>query len=377
MKSKLKMIAIIIFVVIISVLVINFFTRDRKNIVSGSITVLTDKTTYNYMEELAENYMNGHSRTKVDVKLINNMNELEGELTSKDSMPNIVVLNNYQLSYLKEAGNINLQDESGLINTYKRNFPMSSLQQVKLDGKEVGIPLTTRPLVLYLREDVLNQYGYNSSDIKTWDDFIKISKDIYKKSNGKYKGLSATGDDYKDLISLLIMQNMEYSNDKDEVINKVKKDYKVLKDNNILADENDEGFFAVVSSINSMKIIEGLDEKCTWTANNPPSYKSGGNRFFVSGGYNCFVTNEDNKNSDLIDSFLEYTVTNTDIALQYALRGELFPSYTYVYNNKDIEQQVKNFVGKSPLVVMANISEKAPEIKDYKLYRDIEKQLVY
>ena len=43
------------------------------------------------------------------------------------------------------------------------------------------------------------------------------------------------------------------------------------------------------------------------------------------------------------------------------------------YHNKGIEVPMKNFNGKSPLVTMSNITEKAPTIKDYRIYRNVKK----
>ena len=377
MNNRIKTIIITIITVIVSILIINFFTKDREGVISGTITVVTDKYTNEYISELAENYMNGHSRTKINIELIDNIKDLDNKFKEgkKDNLPNIAILNSYELDYLKNKYKLNFENEEDLLNIYKRNFTKSSLQQITIDGKEMGIPLTTNPLVLYLREDILKQYGYKSSDINTWDDFIKVSKNIYKKSNGKYKGLSIIDDDYENLIKVLIMQNIDYFNNKEEVIKAVKKDYKNLEDNKILAREGDD-FFAIISSINTMKILKDLRKNCEWTVNDIPAYKIGSNRFFVADGYSAFVIDNDKKNRELINSFSEYMITNTDIALEYALNGDLFPTYIYAYNNKEIEKSMNNFIGKSPLVVMSNISKKAPKIKNYNLYKEVKKELL-
>lgn len=377
MNNRIKTIIIAIITVIVSILIINFFTKDREGVISGTITVVTDKYTNEYISELAENYMNGHSRTKINIELIDNIKDLDNKFKEgkKDNLPNIAILNSYELDYLKNKYKLNFENEEDLLNIYKRNFTKSSLQQITIDGKEMGIPLTTNPLVLYLREDILKQYGYKSSDINTWDGFIEVSKNIYKKSNGKYKGLSTIDDDYENLIKVLIMQNIDYFNNKEEVIKSVKKDYKNLEDNKILAREGDD-FFAIISSINTMKTLKGLRRKCEWTVNDIPAYKIGSNRFYVADGYSSFVINNDKKNRELINSFSEYMITNTDIALEYALNGDLFPTYIYAYNNKEIEKSMNNFIGKSPLVVMSNISKKAPKIKNYNLYKEVKKELL-
>lgn len=375
MKGKMKTAGIFIITVIVSLLIINYFSRDRNNTVSGEITIWGDENTYGYINELASDYMKNNKRTKIKVEKVNSKDYFNKIINiKKKDMPNIAQFNSLDMSKLVSKG-IELANEWNLINTYKMNFSNSRLQEVNINGKILGVPFTSRPLVLYLREDVLNKYGYSSEDINTWNDLTKISEDIYKKSKGKYKGLNGTGQDYKDLLTLLIMQNMEYNKDKDKIIKSVNKEMNSLKKDNILTSSNDEGYFGKISAIRGMKAIEDLNEKCIWTANNPPSAEIGSNRFFVAQGENFVVLNSDSDNSKLIKSFLEYISNNTKIALNYAIKGEIFPSYIFAYKSKDVEEQIKNFKGKSPLVVMSNISKKAPKIAEYNLYKKIEEEL--
>lgn len=376
MKSKIRTILIFIITIIVSVVIINFFSEDRHNKITGEITIWGNNNTYDYIDELANNYMKNNKKTKINVENVSNkeyINKIES--LSKEDMPNIAVFDNERLTKLMKENKIKPEDQSNLINTYKMNFSSSRLQEVTVDGKIVAVPITSRPLVLYLREDVLNEYGYSNDDINTWDDLIKVSEDIYKKSKGRYKGLNGIGQDYDDLRTLLIMQNMQYDNAKDKIIKNVEKDLKNFDDKNIITKNSDEGYFAKISSINGMKSIEELKTKCIWTANNPPAFKIGSNRFFMAQGQNLVVLNS-TEHKELIDSFLEYVSNNTNIALKYALSGDLFPSYIYAYKSNRVENPIKNFEGKSPLVVMSNISKKAPKISNYNLYEEIEEKLV-
>ena len=69
----------------------------------------------------------------------------------------------------------------------------------------------------YLREDMLAQYGYTYEDINTWDDLKRVGKDILEKTSGEVRILNGVGQDYEDIISLLVMQAMEGSNDKGKI----------------------------------------------------------------------------------------------------------------------------------------------------------------
>jgi hypothetical protein len=50
------------------------------------------------------------------------------------------------------------------------------------------------------------------------------------------------------------------------------------------------------------------------------------------------------------------------------LNGDFFLSFLSAYDNKSIEGAINNFTGKNPIVVMDNISKKAPILDDYDLY---------
>lgn len=376
MKSKIRAVLIFIITIIVSVVIINFFSEDRHNRITGEITIWANNNTYDYISELANDYMKNNKKAEIKIENISDKEYLN-KITSlsKGDAPNIALFDNEGLTKLMKKNKIKPEDQNNLINTYKMNFSSSRLQEITVDGNIVAVPFTSRPLVLYLREDVLNEYGHSNNDINTWDDLIKVSEDIYKKSKGKYKGLNGVGQDYDDLKTLLIMQNMQYENNKDKIIKNVEKDLKNFYDKNIITKNSDDGYFAKISSINGMKSIEQLETKCSWTANNPPAFKIGSNRFFMAQGQNLVVLNS-TEHKELIDSFLEYVSNNTNIALKYALNGELFPSYMYAYKSNRVENPIKNFEGKSPLVVMSNISKKAPKINNYDLYEEVEEKLV-
>lgn len=376
MNGKIRTVLIFIITIVVSVVIINYFSDDKHNKITGEITIWANNHTYDYLDELAKDYMKNNKRATIKVENINS-NEYFNKIVNlnKKDVPNIALFNSEELTSLMKEKKIKPEDQSNLINTYKMNFSSSRLQEVMIDGKLIAVPLTSRPLVIYLREDVLKEYGYSSSDINTWNDLVKVSEDIYKKSKGKYRALNGTGQDYNDLRTLLIMQNMQYESDKDKIIKNVEKNLKDFNEKNIITKNNDERYFAKISSINGMKSIEGLETKCIWTANNPPAAKVGSNRFFVAQGENLVVLNNA-EDKELINSFLEYVSNNTNIALKYALNGSLFPSYIYAYKSNKVEEIVKNFEGKSPLVVMSNISKKAPKINNYNLYKEIEGKLV-
>lgn len=377
MKLNFKAILIFIVAVFLSILTINHFSQNKNTNLSGKITIWATENTYPYIEEAAKKFEESHKRVDINVSNVNSKNYYNNLInTNKKDLPNIVELNSSKLSELANKHTISVSDEGNLVNTYKMNFPDNRIQQVVVNDQILGVPFTSRPLVLYLREDVLNKYGHTNSEINTWNDLINVSKDIYKKSKGKYKGLSGYNEDIKDLESLLIMQNMEYNVSNSDIRNNVKNTIKKLKNDNILGKNEKDGFFGRISSINGMKELMAINEKCIWTANNVPAAKTADNRFFNAEGENFAVLNSDENNIGLINAFLEYMTNDTDLALKYVREGRIFSSYLYTYKNKEIEKEVRNFKGKSPLVVMSNIYKKAPKIKEYNDYLSLRQDIL-
>ena len=211
--------------------------------------------------------------------------------------------------------------------------------------------------------------------MNTWEDVIRIGKDIYTKSNGKVSIINATGQDYEDLLDLLTMESFSDDKSIDEIKLEVQAMIKNLKDNNILNLQNGGEFLARISSFNAMREIMELEEICEWSTGNVPSIKPGANKFFASEGDNLLVLNQTTDNEKLIEKFITYVITNNKETVKYVKEGKFFSSYLYTYSSKEIEEDVKNFVGKSPLVVLSNIEEKTPEINDYDKYIKIKQEL--
>ena len=127
---------------------------------------------------------------------------------------------------------------------------------------------------------------------------------------------------------------MEYNVSNSDIENNVKNTIKKLKDDNILGKNDKDGFFGRISSINGMKELMAINEKCIWTANNVPAAKTADNRFFNAEGENFAVLNSDESNIGLINAFLEYITNDTELALKYVREGRIFSSYLYTYKIK-------------------------------------------
>jgi multiple sugar transport system substrate-binding protein len=378
MKNKVKYFIIFVVFLVIGIISINLYQPNKEQQVRGSLELLVNENSYDYLVECANNFMKQNDKTFISIKKLDNYNQIitsKSEENSKIKVANIAQIDRFNFEQLKLGDYKYYNQNDKILNDYAKNFSKYRIAQVKYGDNSIGIPLTSRPLALYIREDMLKNYGYKRDSMNTWDDFIRIGKEIYTKSNGTVKILNATGQDYEDLLDLLTMESLNSEKNAEQIKLEVQNMVNNLKDNNILNVEDGGNFLARISSINGMRELAALDETCQWSVGNVPSIKAGANKFFASEGDNLLVLNQDSDNEKLVEKFVTYVITNNDEAVKYVKAGKFFSSYLNTYNSKDIEEQVKNFVGKSPLVVLANIEEKTPEISDYDKYIKVKQAL--
>lgn len=377
MKNKIKYAFAFFVLLVIGIISINLYQPNKEQQVKGSIELLVSENSYEYLVECANNFMKLNDKTVISIKKLENYNQVTNKVQEnpKIKIPNIAQIDRFNFEELKLDDYEYYNKNGKLLDNYAKSFSKYRVNQVKYGDNSIGIPLTSRPLAFYVREDMLKDYGYKRDDMNTWNDVITIGKDIYAKSNGKVSIINATGQDYEDLLDLLTMEN--FSNDKsiDQIKLEVQAMIKKLRDNNILNLQNGGEFLTRISSFNAMREIMELEETCEWSTGNVPSIKAGTNKFFASEGDNLLVLNQNTDNEKLIEKFITYVITNNKETVKYVKEGKFFSSYLYTYSSKEIEEGVKNFVGRSPLVVLSNIEEKTPEIRDYDKYIKIKQEL--
>ena len=377
MKNKIRYAIIFAVLFLIGIISINLYQPNKEQQVKGSIELLVNENSYEYLVECANNFMKLNDKTLISIKKLENYNQITNkvQVNTKIKTPNIAQIDRFNFEELKLNNYEYYNKDNKLLNNYAKNFSEYRVNQVKYGDKTIGIPLNSRPLAFYVREDMLREYGYKRESMNTWEDIVRIGKDIYTKSNGKVSIINATGQDYQDLLDLLTMENFSDDKSIEQIKLEVQAMIKSLKDNNILNLQNGGEFLARISSVNAMKEIMVLEETCEWSIGNVPSIRPGANKFFASEGDNLLVLNQTTDNEKLIEKFITYVITNNKETVKYVKQGKFFSSYLYTYSSKEIEENVKNFVGKSPLVVLSNVEEKTPGINDYDKYIKIKQEL--
>ena len=377
MKNKIKYAIIFMVILGIGIISINLYQPNKEQPLRGNIEVIAYDNSYDYLVKCAEKFMELNEKTSVSVKKIYNSDEILENLNSKNNkITYIAQMNRIDFNTLGLEKYNYLEGQQDILNTYSKNFAQYRLGQIKYDDIFIGIPFISRPLALYVRDDMIEEYGYHRDEMNTWEDVIRIGKDIYEKSNGQVRIINATGQDYDDLVSLLIMQYMNEDSKEEQIKSQVNNMIDELKNNNIL-NLNDGGeFLGRISSINALKEIISIDIDCKWSVENVPAISPGASKFFGAEGDNLVVLNDIEDNKRLVEKFITYIITNNSDAVTYVSQGDFFSSYLYTYKNKDIEFIPNNFIGSSPLVVLSNIEEKALPVNDYSKYIKIKDSMI-
>lgn len=376
MKNKIKYVVAFFILLLLGIISINLFQPSKEQQVKGNIELLVSENSYDYLVECANDFMKSNDKTVISIKKLENYDQIINTSDNpKSKIANIAQIDRFNFQQLKLDEYEYYNKDDKLLDNYAKNFSEYRVNQVKHGEHTIGIPLTSRPLAFFIREDILKKYGYKRENLNTWDDVIKIGKDIYAKSSGKVCIINANGQDYEDLLDLLTMEIFNKDKSVEELQLEIQAMIKKLKENNILGCTGEEEFIGRISSINAMGEIMKIEEPCEWSVGNVPSIKAGSNKFFATEGDNLLVYNQNADNEKLIEKFITYVITNNKQAVKYVKDGKFFSSYLYVYTGKEIEDSVKNFVGKSPLVVLSNVEEKAPKIDDYDKYIKLKQKL--
>lgn len=364
MKSRKKMIIYLIIIVCVIFGVNSFVSRSNKHILKGNIIIWTEDKYYSYFTSIGNEFKENNKKVNIEIVNIKQEDYLD-KISSADinELPNIVHLNFKELNSIREKINF-INENEEIIQTYNKNFNNNRLQEVKIENKYYGVPFTSNPIALYLRSDVLNNFGYKVEDINTWEQLISIGKDIHTKSNGDINIFSS--DDKKNIMFLLVAQ----------LVDNEEKNYgdKGITDtiNSIYNEEfiTDSSSLCRITSIDFYKELVNGATSGVWECKNPPSFNIGENKFYDIGGENLVVLNTEN-DKEAIKSFISYAATNKELLSKEMLDYNFVPSSLYSLRTKYIDKQSTIVQGNSPFLILNNIVEKAPGIKNYNKFNRI------
>lgn len=362
MKIRKKIIVYLLIIVFIIGGISVFISKSNTSPIKGDIVIWTNDKYFSYFNSISKEFEENNKRVNIEVVSIKEEDYLDKILnTEKKLLPDIVHLNFMELSHIKDKINFT-ENNKEIIETYSKNFNKSRLQEVEIDDNYYGVPFTSNPIGLFLRSDILIKFGYSIEDVSTWEQLLKIGGHIHDKSNG---AISIFSSEDRDNINLLLtaelvdLQNKSYSNT--EIIDNINSIY-----NNNFTDDNN--YICRLSSLNFYKDINDSKIDGVWECKNPPTFNIGENRFYDIGGENLVALKIDNEQA--VKSFISYSATNKELLSNELLNSNFVPSSLYSLKIKKLNKSIDNS-GNNPFLVLSNIVERAPEIANYELFKDI------
>lgn len=84
-------------------------------------------------------------------------------------------------------GEIQLYDLSEALEPYKDSLVQSRLEVYYKDGKYYGAPTHVGATVMFYNAEIMEKYGIDYTQIKTWDDYTSAAEELKEASNGEVK----------------------------------------------------------------------------------------------------------------------------------------------------------------------------------------------
>ena len=357
---------------LISIFLINLIlSKSNRSDLRGDIIVWSKDESYNYFLKVADEFKKNNKKVNIRIINIGNNEYFDKIVNSRETdLPNVAQLNFIEIEKIREKIDF-LEENKSIIETYSKNFNESRLQEVKINENYYGIPFQSNPIAMYVRSDILDKYGYDASELNTWKDLIEVGLAIQNKSSGEINIFSRMD---KENIELLITSQLINSKDtiytKDGILNEFNKIYK----DEYLTDDNN--YLIRLASLDFYKDITNGNQLGTWVCKNPPSHEIGENKLYDMGGESLVALNTE-KNREAVKEFIAFAATNKDLLSKELIDNKFFPSSLYALNIKGNEEKNVNIEGNSPFLVLSNIVERAPSIRNYEKFKEVLYEIYY
>ncbi|MBL4932715.1 ABC transporter substrate-binding protein [Clostridium paridis] len=357
MKNKIKYSILFLCIFI----VVGLFYANNKVInlkpLKGSFVIWASKENYKYLEESSKEFMETNKKVSITVKEKSKdeiINYIE-KGSSSDDAPSVVSINSKDLRNLSNKGMQGIASAHNIIDSYGKTFNSWRLNEISVQDDLLAIPIENNPVFMFLRKDILDQYGYKVEDIRTWKELLDVSKDIKNKSSGKISLLNYS---YVTLDSLRNIMLYQAGTDKN-----IKETLDFIKNNDLMGKGTTIAYIATKDNYNN--IIDASNED-TLTAVMLPAFEIGGNRAASLDGENLAIVKSTNEKQELATRFITYSINNQSLMEKFLKENTFFPSSVVFYKNSIVDTEFSKVNNDKVWSLMANICNRNYTIDDYK-----------
>lgn len=363
MRNLKKNIIVLIMITLLVLSMYKVFKIINNKELVGSIEVITDEENYVYLKDSAEKFMSANKKSKINVTKNNKdeMIEYLNKASNVENEINLMMLDSKTLRSINDDSLENISYQDNIIDSYSKNFNLWRLNEVKKGEHYLGLPIQSNPQFLIIREDILNQYGYKSEDIRSWNELIDLYKYIDSKSNNEISLFSYDLTTIEEIEKIIIYQGGNI-NQAEEITN-------IIKDDNLMGKETPLGYIA---DKNNYKNIINNNLKNSLKAIMIPAIVVGGNRAVSFDGDNIVALKSEYERQDVANRFLRFLIDNQNLISVDTLNNEgFFPSSRAFYNNIVVDKEFEEINNQKVLSIMTNIVNRVPDTTDYDRIDDI------
>jgi len=338
---------IFVFIAIISLIfgsIIFYFVglNNKEDIkLSGKINVVVDSNNYEAVSEAVVSFKKLHSRVEINlIKEADVYKKISDEIKEARVKEDVTVISEQYTRSLIKTDDSPFLDVTQDISNMKESFSKGKLDTLTENKKIYGIPWTSEPILIIYRSDIFSVEGINVDDIKTWQDFREVGKNLTANTGKKFLIYSSSqGDKLNNtLLSQLRISYEDKENSKrvtDEISGMVSEG-NLYSTNSITALAKKEEALAIIinpcDAVNIMSEVTSLKGK--WGAMKLPAFEPGGNRDVSLGGYNLLI-NKNTKNINLSKEFSKFLSTDSNTAFMNLTKyGKFSAAYTLYQREK-------------------------------------------
>lgn len=157
-------------------------TQKIKDEFTGKLVIWTDKKSSSIFKASSTNYKKLHEMVQVEITELDKssvIEKMDQAVQDKIELPDLLCVEDENVNLLLAKYNDILEEIGGTIN--KESYAEYKLNNLTIDNRLYGIPLTGEPALILYRTDIAKAADIKVDNIKTWTDYIESSKKLTDK----------------------------------------------------------------------------------------------------------------------------------------------------------------------------------------------------
>lgn len=363
-----KNLTVFVFIAVISLAIgsiIFFFVgiNGREDVkLSGKITVLADSGDYEAVVEAAANFKKLHNRVEVNVvKDESPYNKVSEEIKTAKFKEDIVIIPEENVGDLFKQSDSTFVEISGGLS----DFSPGRLGALTNNKKILGIPWSSEPVLILYRSDIFSSEGINIDNIKTWDDFRAIGKNLTIRIGKKF--LAYNSSEFikvkEALLSQLRISYVDTVNNTrvSDLINGMVYEGTLYGSDSTVNLAKNEGALAIIAKPEDAFKLMGVPElKGKWGVMKMPAFEPGGNRDVSLGGKDLLI-NKNTKNINLSKEFAKYLSSDSSTAYLNLEKHGIFSADYTLYSGEQFSSN--EYFDTNIWSLYSEVEKDAPENK--------------